>query len=114
LTNTYDLTEGDPGIRSTESWWIAQFNLAINDVADQHNALVADIAGRFDGRIDELTHYPFDVHPNNAGQRVIAQTIWSSLEFDSEAPTIDVTSKIVATHATPTITFTVADNVRVA
>jgi len=114
LTNVYDLTEGDPSIQSTDSWWIEQFNLVIETVAVDNNALVADVADRFEGRIEELTHTPFDVHPNNAGHRVIAQSIWSRLQLDTEPPTIDAPTTVVATRTTPTISFSVADNVAVA
>jgi lysophospholipase L1-like esterase len=114
VSTVYDPTGGDPTIQYSDSWWIQQFNSAIRQAADAEQALIADVAGQFSGRIGELTHYPFDVHPTNAGHRVIAQTIWTALAFDTSPPTITTRADITATRTTPTITFSVADNVAVA
>lgn len=109
----YDLTDGDATIQYSDSWWIEQFNDAIRNAASDHGALVADVGERFTGHISEYTHYPFDVHPTNAGHLAIAQEIWSTLGIDDEPPTIDVETDVVATRRTPTIQFTVDDNVAV-
>ncbi|MEX2314754.1 MAG: SGNH/GDSL hydrolase family protein, partial [Thermomicrobiales bacterium] len=94
-------------------WWVEQFNQVIRRVAAEQSALVADIAPRFENRIDELTHYPFDIHPSNAGHLAIARAIWETLDVDRESPRITVDSEIEATRATPTVQFTVEDNVGV-
>ncbi|HEX5165480.1 MAG TPA: SGNH/GDSL hydrolase family protein [Thermomicrobiales bacterium] len=114
VTTVYDLTGGDPTIQYSDSWWIEQFNSVIRQAAESEQALVADVAGQFSGRISELTHYPFDVHPSNAGHRVIAQTIWTELAFDTTPPAVTTPASVTVTRPTPTIHFSVADNVAVA
>jgi lysophospholipase L1-like esterase len=113
VSTYYDLTEGDPEIEFSDSWWIEQFNTVIRDVAEEHDARVADLTAPFANRIDELTHFPFDVHPSNEGHAAIARTIWETLALDTEPPSITVTSPLEATRSTPTVSFTVEDNVGV-
>jgi hypothetical protein len=67
----------------------------------------------FAGRIDELTHHPFDVHPSNAGHAEIARAIWSTLALDTDPPIVTIDSNLAVTRSTPTVRFTVADNVGV-
>lgn len=114
LTTYYDLTAGDASIMFTDSWWIEQFNTAIREVAAGSDAVVAGVQQTFEGRIDELTYYPDDVHPTNQGYLAIAQQVWQALEFDTEAPVIDGVSPEAATRRTPTLHFQVDDNVGVA
>ena len=109
----YNLTGGDPGIQFSDAWWIEQFNETIRSVAATHAASLADLPDRFAGRIDQLTHYPFDVHPSNAGHAEIARAIWSSIALDTESPTVTIESNLDATRSTPTVRFMVADNVGV-
>jgi hypothetical protein len=109
----YDLTEGDATIQLSDSWWIAQFNDVIRQAATANDALVADVAEGFKGRISEYTHQPYDVHPTNSGHLAIAQAIWSVLGFDDQPPAIDAEATLVADRLTPTIPFTVTDNVGV-
>jgi acyl-CoA thioesterase-1 len=110
VTTYYDLSEGDAGREGTDAWWIAQFNFVIMATAQQEQALIADLATAFDGRMRELTHYPYDVHPNNAGQRVIAETIWTALAVDTQRPTIAVRTPTDVTRPTPTIRFAASDD----
>ncbi len=109
----YDLTEGDADVRSSDSWWVEQFNSVIRRVAEEQDARVADVAEQFAGRIAEFTLYPFDVHPSNAGHLAIARSVWSALAVDTEPPSVEVTSSVEATRSTPTVTFSVRDNVDV-
>jgi acyl-CoA thioesterase I len=113
VTTYYDLNEGDPAIQFSDSWWVEQFNAVIRRVASEQQAHVADVASQFAGNIPSYTHFPFDVHPSNAGHLVIARSIWTSLALDAEPPTIAVTSSVEATRLTPTVKFDVLDNVGV-
>lgn len=114
LTTYYDLSEGDPAMPSTDAWWIEQFNSAIRQTAEREGAAIADLNELFQGRISELTHHPYDVHPNNQGYRAIAAQIWRAIGWDTEPPAIEVVSKMGATRRTPTLQLEVADNVDVA
>jgi len=109
----YSLTGGDETLQFSDAWWIAQFNEAIRTVATGHGARVAETADPFVGRIQDFTHYPFDVHPTNAGHMEIARSIWQALGLDTDSPVLTVTSELVADRATPTIRFTVSDHVGV-
>lgn len=113
LTNYYDPTNGDPAAQFSDSWWIAQFNAVIADVAGTHSCTVADVASAFAGNIDAFTLYPADVHPTNQGYLAIARQVWTSLDFDSEAPEVRVRAPERATRTTPTLQFDVSDNVGV-
>lgn len=111
LTTYYDLSEGDPALQSTDAWWVEQFNSVIRDTAARHGAIVAELYEPFRGRIDEYTHHPYDVHPNNQGHRAIARQVWHAIGLDVEAPAIEVTSNSEATRRTPTLQMAVTDNV---
>ena len=113
VTTYYDLTAGDETIQFSDAWWIEQFNSVIRRVAEEQGALVADLAGQFAGRIGDFTHYPFDVHPTNLGHLAIARAIWATLGLDDRPPSIDATTNIEAIRSTPTIRFSVDDNVGV-
>ena len=113
VTTYYDLTEGDPTIAFSDSWWIERFNAVIRRVAGEQQALVADVASRFVGNISAYTHFRFDVHPSNGGHVEIARSIWATLALDQEPPAVSVASSVEATRSTPTVTFSVTDNVGV-
>ncbi len=113
VTTYYDLTEGNPSIAFTDRWWIEQFNAVIRRVAEEQQAMVADVVTRFADDISVYTHFPFDVHPSNAGHLEIARTIWATLALDQEPPAVSVASSVEATRLTPTVTFGVSDNVQV-
>lgn len=114
VTTYYDLTEGDPSVESSDAWWSEQFNQAIRETAGRHGASVAEVGEAFRGNIAEYTHDPYDVHPKNQGYRAIARQVWSAIGFDQEPPEIQVTSGAEATRRTPTLQFTVVDNIDVA
>ena len=111
LMTVYDLTEGDPALQLSDAWWIEQFNSEILRIAVAQNARVANVADLFAGRIGTLTHHPFDVHPSNAGHLAIARATWDVLELDDEPPIVDVRSIVDAGRTTPTVRFSVRDNV---
>lgn len=113
VTTYYDLTEGDATIQFSDAWWVEQFNTVIRDVANADGARVAEVATQFRFWIGDYTWYPFDVHPSNAGHRAIAQSIWAALALDTEPPTLSVTSGTDALRSTPTIRFSVNDNIGV-
>lgn len=114
VTTYYDLTDGDEQIQGTDAWWIEQFNRVIRASAADLGAAIAEVGPAFEGRIRELTLYPVDVHPSNAGHRVIADTVWAALNLDTTAPTIDAPDEITATRTTPTLRFSVSDDGQVA
>jgi lysophospholipase L1-like esterase len=114
VTTYYELTEGDGEAEFSDAWWVRQFNMAIRDAADSANAIVADIETEFAGQVLRYTHYPFDVHPTNAGHSAIARIVASSMSTDLNPPTIDVVSSAVATRQTPTLRFHVHDDSGVA
>jgi len=111
VSTNYDLTEGDREIRFSDSWWIEQFNTVIRYTAGEYGAQVAELSERFKGRISEYTLYPYDVHPSNQGHAAIARAIWAALRLDTEPPSVTVPSSLEATRSTPTISFTIRDNV---
>jgi len=113
LTTYYDVSEGDPTQMFTDAWWIGQFNQAIRDGAEQIGAQVAELEPIFDGHLSELTRYPVDVHPTNQGFRAIAKAVWSALDFDQVAPTVEIRSPETAQRRTPTLRFTATDAVGV-
>lgn len=109
VTTIYDPTGGNAAVQKTDSWWIEQFNAVIRDAASQSQAAVADIAQTFEGQADELTYYPLDVHPTNAGHRVIAKTVFSALDLDTMPPDIQIDAPATAQRLTPTVYFTLQD-----
>jgi lysophospholipase L1-like esterase len=109
LTTYYDLSEGDTVVPSSDAWWIEEFNSVIRDVAIRYDARIANIDDAFRKQIDQLTLYPYDVHPNNQGYRAIARTLWSALALDTDAPEIHVHSSLTANRRTPTLRFEVTD-----
>jgi acyl-CoA thioesterase I len=113
VTTYYDLTEGDATLANTDAWWIEQFNTVIRETATTTSASVADVHGSFAGRIAELTLFPVDVHPSNAGHRVIADLVWQALGTDTTAPEIDAPDRIETSRDTPTLRFNATDSTSV-
>ncbi|MDQ3548272.1 MAG: SGNH/GDSL hydrolase family protein [Chloroflexota bacterium] len=113
VTTYYDLTEGDATIQFSDAWWVEQFNAVIRRGAAEHEAGVADIATLFEGRIGDYTYDPFDVHPSNAGHLAIAQSIWTALQLDDQPPSVSVSANTEGIRSTPTVQFSVDDNVKV-
>lgn len=110
VTTYYDPAGGDPSIVESDAWWVTQFNAVISKTASDAHARIADVATAFANRHEELTLYPYDVHPSNAGHRAIADAVWTALGVDTTAPTIDVAATVSATRLTPTLRFSVTDD----
>jgi lysophospholipase L1-like esterase len=113
VTTYYDLTEGDPTIEGSNAWWLARFNDVIRETADTSDFIVVDLADTFADRITELTWFPADIHPNNAGHQLIARAIWQELAYDQDAPDVEITRPDTdeVRSRTPTIHVAVSDNV---
>lgn len=114
VTTYYDLTEGDASLANTDAWWVEQFNAVIRENALERAATIADVHARFVSQISELTLYPVDVHPNNAGHLAIAETVWRSLALDTTAPEINAPKRIEASRDTPTLRFNATDSTSLA
>lgn len=115
VTTYYDLTEGDAGIEGSNAWWLQQFNSVITDTVTDAGFTVVDIEPLFRGRVSELTWFPADIHPNNAGHQAIARAIWHELAYDQEPPAISITrpESPEARSRIPTIYASVEDDVGV-
>jgi lysophospholipase L1-like esterase len=113
VTTYYDLTDGDPEVEGSNAWWLRQFNEVIAETAQEAGFIVVDLESSFRGRISELTWFPADIHPNNAGHRAIAQTIWQELAYDSAPPEVEITrpDNSDVRNRVPTIHATVTDNI---
>lgn len=113
VTTYYDLTEGDESVEGSNAWWLEQFNDVIRETADEAGFTVVDLADAFSGQITDLTWFPADIHPNNAGHQLIARTIWQELAYDEEPPDVEITRPDTeeARSRTPTIHVAVSDDV---
>jgi lysophospholipase L1-like esterase len=90
VTTYYDLTEGDRDVSGSDSWWLARFNSVIREVTGEAGFQVVDLDDVFRGEILELTWFPADIHPNNAGHRAIAGAIWRTLDYDETEPDVSI------------------------
>ncbi len=115
VTTYYDLTEGDAGIEGSNAWWLRQFNNVIRDAAREAGFAVVDLESLFEDRIGELTWFPADIHPGNAGHQFIARSIWRELSYDQTAPDVEITrpDEVDARSRVPTIHASVTDNVEI-
>lgn len=115
VTTYYDLTDGDPSVEGSNAWWLRQFNDVITETADNAGFTVVDLESLFRDRITELTWFPADVHPNNAGHQQIARAIWQELAYDENAPQIEITRPEPGgtRSRVPTIYASVEDNVEI-
>ncbi len=115
VTTYYDLTEGDPQVKNTDAWWVAQFNDVIKSTAQQNGLKVADVEADFRGHIQNFTWYPLDVHANNDGHAEIAKLVWQAAGFDQTAPDVTITKPAAGqlSRSIPTISARVTDNVGV-
>ncbi len=115
VTTYYDVSEGDPEIEGSDSWWLAQFNHVIRETAEDAGFSVVDLESIFRGRIGSLTWFPADIHPNNAGHQLIAREIWQSLGYDQDPPEVEITmpDELNVRNRTPTIHAVVQDDVGV-
>ena len=115
VTTYYDLTDGDPQVKNTDAWWVAQFNDVITTTARQNGLKVADVGTDFRGHIHNYTWYPLDVHANNDGHAEIAKLVWQAAGFDQTAPDVTIVKPEAGalSRTIPTISATVTDNVGV-
>ena len=115
VTTYYDLTEGDPSVEGSNAWWLMQFNDVIRETAEEAKFSVVDLSGEFTDRITELTWFPADIHPNNAGHQMIARAIWQQLGYDQEPPEVEITrpDSDEAGSRTPTIHAIATDDVSI-
>lgn len=113
VTTYYDLTEGDPDVEGSNAWWLRQFNDVISETATDVGFDVVDLESLFRGRVTELTWFPADIHPNNAGHQAIARTIWEQLSYDQDPPDIEITrpDEGEVRSRVPTVHAVVSDDV---
>ena len=115
VTTYYDLTEGDPQVKNTDAWWVAQFNDVIKSTAQQNGLKVADVESAFQGHVQDYTWYPLDVHANNDGHAEIAKLVWQAAGFDQSPPEVTIVKPDAGQlrRSIPTISAKVTDNVGV-
>jgi lysophospholipase L1-like esterase len=113
VTTYYDLTEGDPSVEGSNAWWLRQFNEVIAETARAAEFTVVDLESQFRNRVGELTWFPADFHPNNAGHQLIARAIWEELGYDQSPPEIEITrpTQGEVRNRVPTIYVSATDNV---
>lgn len=111
ITTIYDPTGTPASIQFTDAWWIARFNDVIRELAQVNGVAVADVAEAFAQATGELTRFPVDPHPTNAGHRKIAQVTWGALGYDDTGPEIEVLSPLASVRLTPTLRFTTSEPV---
>lgn len=118
VSTIYDPTLQNAAIESSDAWWIARFNEAIRMAAAESDAVLVDLAESLGDEARELTRYPADVHPTNAGHARIAAEFWQATGLDTEAPEIELLVEVDDLRRTPTIRFvvspdTLVDTIRV-
>lgn len=79
VTGYYDPTEDPPDREGSDAWWLTRLDATLLGQAEIVGARWVDVAAAFEGRTGELTWYPRDIHPTEAGHAVIAEAIWSML-----------------------------------
>ncbi len=114
-TTYYDPTRTDPTLAGTDGWWIARLNDVIIQETVQAGGRVADVVRRFREDDRELTRYPSDIHPTNAGHEAIAEEIWRVLRYDTTPPQVrlDRPAPGALTRPIPTVAAVATDRVGV-
>lgn len=84
----YDPSGSNPDRQGARAWWVARLNAAIVQTAQTSGGRAPDLAPLFRGREDELTWFPTDGHPTNAGHAVIARALWSATGYDTIPPAV--------------------------
>lgn len=82
FTGYYDASETPPEVAGSDGWWLAALDRTIAREAERFAVRWVDVAATFRGRENELTRYPEDIHPTDAGHRVIAEAVWRALGYD--------------------------------
>ena len=88
VTTYYDPAGTDPTLAGTDGWWIARLNEVIVRETVGAGGRIADVARRFGAGEPDLTRYPSDVHPTDAGHRLIADEVWRTLGYDTTPPAV--------------------------
>lgn len=83
VTGYYDPTETPVAIDGSDGWWLAELDRTLAATATRAGARWVDVAATFRGRERELTRYPSDIHPTDAGHRAIADAIWRVLGYEA-------------------------------
>jgi lysophospholipase L1-like esterase len=84
-TGYYDPTGTSQEIEGSDGWWLARLDATIERAARQSGARWVDVAAAFALDAADLTWYPRDIHPTEAGHAVIAQAIWRVLQTDEKS-----------------------------
>ncbi|MDP9365627.1 MAG: SGNH/GDSL hydrolase family protein [Chloroflexota bacterium] len=79
-TGYYDPTGTPPEVPGSDAWWLARLDDTIEQVARQTGAGWVEVASAFAANPSELTWYPRDIHPTEAGHAVIAEAVWRVLQ----------------------------------
>lgn len=93
--------------------WVAQVNAAMRAAADVHGAVLVDTGAAVAADLAALTYEPTDIHPTNAGHRVIADLVWQGLGMDTTAPTLDVPAALTSVRTPLTLTTHAQDAIGV-
>ncbi len=111
----YDPAGGDPQVVRSDAWWVARFNSVLGEEAARRGIAVAPVAARFIGQERTLTWMPLDFHPNNAGYRAIAETLWGATGYDTTPPDVQIVAPTAGpmTRLVPTITVRASDTIGV-
>lgn len=82
VTGYYDPTETPNDVDGTDGWWLAELDRTLAEATARAGARWVDVAAAFRGRERELTRYPADIHPTDAGHLAIADAVWRALGYD--------------------------------
>lgn len=85
ITGYYDPTATAVDVDGSDGWWLAELDRTLAVTATRAGARWVDVAATFRGRERELTRYPADIHPTDAGHLAIADAIWGALGYDDAA-----------------------------
>jgi acyl-CoA thioesterase-1 len=84
VTGYYDPTRTPVSEPGSDGWWLAQLDATLEREARRAGARWVDVAAAFRGREGELTWFPRDIHPTDAGHQAIALAIWRVLGREEE------------------------------
>lgn len=84
VTGYYDPTATPVDIDGSDGWWLAALDRALAEEATRAGARWVDVAAAFRGREEELTRYPADIHPTDAGHQAIADAVWRALGYEAD------------------------------
>lgn len=82
VTGYYDPTAKPVAVDGSDGWWLAELDRTLAEEATRAGARWVDVAAAFRGREGELTRYPADIHPTDAGHQTIADAVWRALGYE--------------------------------